>query len=45
MTMCLWREIECNADIKLRIKKKLMEEEEEERFLLEAQGRAERRNG
>ena len=43
MTMCVWRKLDCNAELKVRIKKKLMEEEEEERFLLEAQGRAERR--
>ena len=42
MTRSVWREMECNAELKLSIKKKLMEEEEEEKFLLEAQSRAER---
>jgi hypothetical protein len=35
--------MEANADIKTRIKRKLMEEEVEEKFLLDAQTRAERR--
>ena len=43
MTRSVWREMECNAELKLSIKKKLMEEEEEEKFLLEAQSGAERR--
>ena len=31
MTMCVWRKLDCNAELKVRIKKKLMEEEEEKK--------------
>ena len=41
--MAVWRQIGCNAAIKSSIRKKLEEEDEEERLLVEAQGRAERR--
>ena len=40
--MAVWRRIESNAAIKSRIKKKLEEENNEERLLVEAQGTAER---
>ena len=43
MTRRVWREMECNAGLKSSIKSKLMEEEEEERILMEAQRTAERR--
>ena len=40
--LAVWRRIKSNAEIKSRIKKKLEEEDDEERLLVEAQGRAER---